>query len=254
MLHINEVRRCLANKLFFKQFVRDKSGVKTVELVGESFDASENALFGEPSHEYIRREISWYYSMSRSVNAIEGNTPAIWKYVSDDNGYINSNYGWCVFSNKYNQYDCVPPGEHNHNQYAEVLRALDANPDTRQAIMIYTRPTMHKDAVEDGRKDFMCTNTVQYLIRDGALDCIVNMRSNDAIFGYRNDWAWQEHIQRRLAEQLNVGVGRIIWQVGSLHVYERHFGLIETWLKEQEDKFLKVMDHNIYGDPHSESG
>jgi thymidylate synthase len=52
------------------------------------------------------------------------------------------------------------------------------------------------------------------------------MRSNDAIFGYKNDKAWQQHVLDKMANQLDIESGEIIWQVGSLHIYERHFGLI----------------------------
>ena len=59
------------------------------------------------------------------------------------------------------------------------------------------------------------------------------MRSNDVIFGYRNDYAWQKEIQTRLHEDLsNAGIedlkiGQMIWQVQNLHVYERHFDLVK---------------------------
>jgi len=74
--------------------------------------------------------------------------------------------------------------------------------------------------------DFMCTNAVQYLIRDDKLNAIVQMRSNDVVYGYRNDYAWQEHVLKNMAQSLKVDCGNIYWNVGSLHVYERHFNLV----------------------------
>jgi thymidylate synthase len=53
------------------------------------------------------------------------------------------------------------------------------------------------------------------------------MRSNDVIFGYRNDWAWQDYVLRHLANDLSIDVGDIHWQVQNLHVYERHFGMVK---------------------------
>jgi thymidylate synthase len=52
------------------------------------------------------------------------------------------------------------------------------------------------------------------------------MRSNDVIFGYRNDYAWQLHVLQHMAEDLGYEVGDIHWQVQNLHVYERHFDLV----------------------------
>ena len=109
--------------------------------------------------------------------------------------------------------------------------------------MIYTRPTMHKDYCEDGCSDFMCTNAVQYLIRGNKLHAIVQMRSNDAWAGYRNDRAWQFEVQNRLLKDINAlsdekyQLGDLIWHVGSLHVYSRQFYLV--------DHFQKTGEHSI---------
>jgi thymidylate synthase len=78
----------------------------------------------------------------------------------------------------------------------------------------------------NGMSDFMCTNAVQYMIRDGKLNAVVQMRSNDVVFGYKNDYAWQKFVLDKLAADLEVTPGRIIWNAGSLHVYERHFKLV----------------------------
>ena len=53
------------------------------------------------------------------------------------------------------------------------------------------------------------------------------MRSNDVIFGYRNDYAWQEYVLEELAIELDIDCGNIHWQVQNLHVYERHFDLVK---------------------------
>ena len=54
------------------------------------------------------------------------------------------------------------------------------------------------------------------------------MRSNDAVFGYNNDYAWQVHVRDKLLEDLVTiyEPGPIYWNVGSLHVYERHFDFL----------------------------
>jgi len=108
-----------------------------------------------------------------------------------------------------------------------VLDELSLNPNSRRAVMLYTRPTMHEDYNKNGMSDFMCTNAVQYMIRGDVLLVIVQMRSNDVVFGYRNDFAWQDYVAKQLQTQLNLNSRRITWQCGSLHVYERHFHLLE---------------------------
>jgi thymidylate synthase len=190
-------------------------GSTTIEIVGASFIADEDSIFGDVNWDYVRREEEWYNSMSLNVNDIPGGPPQIWKAVSDRDGFINSNYGWCIYH------------PDNFNQYQQALAELQQNPGSRRATMIYTRPSMWLDYNKNGRSDFMCTSTVQYLIRNDRLHAVVQMRSNDALFGFRNDRAWQQHVLEKLAGDLCIESGKLYWQVGSLHVYERHYYLVD---------------------------
>lgn len=220
-MNVSFIRHQFASDYINNRFVTDKSGCKMLELLGASFLATEDTIFGEPNYDYIRREIEWYESQSLDVSDIPGETPAIWNEVSDAYGIINSNYGYLIYSDR------------NGSQYDNVLDTLRDNPDSRQGTMVYTRPSIHRDAYLRGRSDFICTNSVSYFIRDNRLHCIVNMRSNDVIFGYRNDIAWQQHVLNKLAEDLDIKPGSITWQVASLHIYERHFNYVEEFISEQ---------------------
>jgi len=212
----NDIRADLIDKYLAEDYVVDKSGAKTIEVLGESFVADENWLIRTPAYKYIERELDWYMSESLYVDDIPGNTPQIWKDISSDEGKINSNYGWCIYS------------EENGNQYKHVLRELKTNPNSRRAAMIYNRPSMHLDFNRDGMSDFMCTFANTFMIRDGKLISHYAMRSNDAVFGYNNDVAWAKFVQGQLAYDLEVEVGELIWTATNLHVYERHFEFIEA--------------------------
>lgn len=194
----------------------------TVELIGESFLADRSYLFGRPNRDYIMREIAWYDSMSLNIYDMPGRVPKIWQDIASSRNRINSNYGFLMYSRK------------NGFQFENVVQTLAADQDTRRATAIYTRPTMHEDWKEDGMSDFVCTNAVQYLIRNGKLHAVVQMRSNDAVFGYRNDYAWQRQIQYRIMNALAdrgiiVELGDLIWNAASLHIYERHFWLLDHY-------------------------
>lgn len=213
--HVSNIREEFKRLLEDEIYVTDKTGVKMLEITSASFIADEPTIFGKLNLDYIERELAWYESQSLNVNNIPGGPPAIWKQVADSSGYINSNYGWCVWS------------EDNHDQYNHVRNELMNNPESRRAIMIYTRPAMWNEYNYRGRSDFMCTNAVQYIIRDGQLNSIVQMRSNDVVFGYRNDFAWQKHVLDKLATDIGVNSGTIHWNAGSLHVYSRHFDMVK---------------------------
>lgn len=221
MVKVNDIREIFKSKYKYANYVEDKSGCKTVEIINACFEADEPYIIREPNQDYIKRELEWYNSKSLNVDDIPGNTPQIWKDVADENGIINSNYGYLIWS------------ADNICQYDNVRMELGENPDSRRATMIYTRPTIWLDAFKNGMNDFICTNNVQYFIRNNQLITSVYMRSNDAIFGYNNDVAWQKYVRDKLIDDLEVDTyiryeaGPIYWNVGSLHIYERHFNYIE---------------------------
>ena len=144
--------------------------------------------------------------------------PAAWQYAASADGMINSNYGYLIWS------------DDNGNQYDNCLEELKDNPESRRAMMIYQRPNIWNEYDLLGMSDFICTNSVAYYIRDGKLHCSVSMRSNDVIYGYKNDYAWQQYVLQQLANDLGVDTGKMIWQVQNLHVYEKHFDLIQPKL------------------------
>ena len=244
MLYRNYVQNIREEFNYLKKnelYVTDKTGVKMLEIRGASFIANEPSIFGFVNHDYVDRELAWYMSQSLDVNDIPGETPVIWKQVADKDGLINSNYGWCIWS------------EENGNQYENVKFELLKNPESRRATMIYTRPSMWKDYNYNGRSDFMCTNAVQYMIRYGTLEAVVHMRSNDIWAGYRNDYAWQKHVLNILATDLTeteggtkVVPGNIYWCAGSLHCYEKDFYLIDHYQKTGEITITKKQYNQKY--------
>lgn len=228
MTNVNDIRNHFISELAAGNITVDRGCNETIELIGASFLADEPAIFGTPNEDYIRREIDWYKLQSTNVNDIEGDVPAAWVATANDHGEINSNYGHLIWSDKY------------FNQYKQAIEELYRNKNSRRAQMIYNRPSIWLEATENGKNDFICTNAVTYYVRDNQVHCVVQMRSNDVIFGYRNDYAWQKYVLEKFTEDLNYRymtgfvfrtsqftVGNIYWQVMNLHVYGRHFHLVK---------------------------
>ena len=214
---IRDIREQFVRKLYDQKFVGE-----TVEILGASFIANDKTIFGKPNEDYIRREIQWYLSKSLFVDDIPVKTPLIWRQIASNSGEINSNYGYLFLAKE------------NGSQLDAVVDHLIQDPGSRRATAVYTNPFIHKQWNRDGMSDFICTNAVQYLIRDGKLEVVVQMRSNDAIFGYRNDYAWQKYAQDLVLDKLaSHGLvyepGNIIWNAASLHIYKRHFELISNY-------------------------
>lgn len=227
-----DIREIFGELLYAQDFTEDRTGSKTIEIIGASFIADKPYIIGKPNGDYIKAEIAWYENQSTNINDIypaRRNPPEAWVKTANQHGEINSNYGYLIWSEKY----CL--------QYERALDELLSNPDTRRATMVYTRPSIWQEYSENGKNDFICTNAVTYYIRDKKLHAVVQMRSNDVVFGYKNDWAWQDFVQSKLIKDYNrcmaefgkdeyLTNGDIHWQVQNLHIYERHFELLESYV------------------------
>jgi len=226
---VNDIRQFFIDELNDEAFTIDKTGQKTIELIGAQFIADQPSIFGTPNQDYIEKEIAWYESESTNIYDINkesgADAPAAWKYSANKHGEINSNYGYLIYSERFD------------NQYLQVLNELLKNPDGRRATMVYNRPSIWTEYNDNGKNDFICTNAVTYYIRDSLLHAVVQMRSNDVVYGYKNDYAWQRYLLEKLSFDYTnedrydngniINPGHIIWQVQNLHVYERHFHLVK---------------------------
>lgn len=227
---VSDIRQFFIDELNDEAFTIDKTGQKTIELIGANFLCTEPAIFGTPNQEYINKELAWYESGSTNIYDINGvdsdAPPQAWQYAANKHGEINSNYGHLLFSEKY------------HYQFQRAFDELQANPDSRRAQMIYNRPSIWCEYNEGGKSDFICTNAQTFYIRDGILSMVSQMRSNDVVYGYKNDYAWAQYLMDKFVREWNsladiygehppIEKGMLMWQVMNLHVYERHFHLVK---------------------------
>ena len=230
MLKTEDIRQEFIKKYKNNEFRTIGNAVqqsKTIELQAVQFEVDKPWIIREPNYDYFGRELKWYESESLNVNDIPGGAPQMWKACATPVGYINSNYGWMIWS------------KDNYEQMSHCMNKLLTDPHTREACMIYQRPSMQVEYNKDGMHDFCCTYAVQCFLNEDEnnelhLKYIVYQRSQDAVFGYDNDILWHKHVQRMLADELttkmnikNIVCDNIINNVGSLHVYERHFKFLE---------------------------
>ena len=87
--------------------------------------------------DYAEAEWQWYLSGDRNIKKlgdIYGKVPEIWKRMADDDGNVNSNYGWQWKRN---------------DQIDHVINLLKENKDTRQAAISIYDAKEHENYVED---------------------------------------------------------------------------------------------------------
>lgn len=153
--------------------------------------------------EYTKAEWKWYLSGDRSINKlgqIYGKIPVIWKRMANNNGDVNSNYGY--------QWE-------RNNQLDKVVAILRENPSTRRAaISIYDGKE-----INDYNRDTPCTYAVQFTILNGKLNMSVYMRSNDLWYGFCIDQYCFSMLQKHVAERLSIEVGSYYHHAHNLHLY-----------------------------------
>ena len=154
---------------------------------------------------YAEAEWQWYLSGDRNISKlgeIYGKIPPIWKRMADEDGNVNSNYGW--------------QWQRNH-QLDNIVAMLKSNPETRQAaISIYDAKE-----INDGyyQNDTPCTYAVQFTILNNKLNMSVVMRSNDLWYGFCNDQYCFSELQRYVAMRIDKEVGEYYHFAHNLHLY-----------------------------------
>lgn len=107
--------------------------------------------------------------------------------------------------------------------WPHVVRRLEQDPHTRQAVALIWRPA---DQFESTR-DLPCTVFLQYLYRQGQLHAHTFMRSNDVWWGLAYDMFQFTQLQLTIARQLGMRAGPYTHHATSLHLYERDFEGLE---------------------------
>ena len=176
--------------------------------------------------EYAVTEWLWYLSEDANVKNI-GKLASIWKNIADEDNRVESNYGLWLHG--------ITNEKTGLNQWEWVRNELLADRDTRRASITINSPH-HKGK---NNKDYPCTQYIHFFIRGNKLHMGVNMRSNDAVFGFCNDVFTFCMYQQLMLNELNtfiaangdiekerIELGHYYHSAGSFHVYETHFKMM----------------------------
>jgi thymidylate synthase len=171
---------------------------------------------------YIAAEFLWYF-MGRNDVAWISKYAKFWEHIQNPDGTVNSSYGNLLFTLK---------NEHGFSQYEWAHQSLVKDKDTRQAVLHFNLPK--HQSFEN--KDFVCTMYGIFQIRENKLNFTIHMRSNDVILGLPTDIAFFAVLQMQMLNHLKITypeleLGTYTHIANSLHVYERHFELVENMLK-----------------------
>jgi thymidylate synthase len=159
--------------------------------------------------EYAEAEWEWYMTGDPSINTLGnlyGKVPEIWKRMADEDGNVNSNYGW--------QWE-------RNNQLDYVVNKLKKYKHTRHAaISIYDGKEHDQFAT-----DTPCTYAVQFTNVENRLNMCVTMRSNDLWYGFCNDQYQFSKLLELVCERTGIAMGTYYHFAHNLHIYSNKLGL-----------------------------
>ena len=195
------------------EYGEERSGTKTIHNVlieiHNPLENSINTIWRKWNKEYADYEFKWY--LSGNPNAEEISKKAkIWASMMDDQGNVNSNYGY-----QWNR----------NNQLDKAIDILRNDSKTRRAsISLYDGKEL-----DLYKKDTICTYAINFYIDiNDQLSMQVMMRSNDLVFGFCNDQYCFSELQNIVAQKLNKQVGKYYHYVCNMHIYKRHYNLKNT--------------------------
>lgn len=192
--------------------------------------ADKPSMIGDVNPDWVRRELAWFFAGSNKLEDMEGPVPKLFQACAGVDGRVNSAYGHTLFSGPDSLYDRM------------INAFMTQGPETRHAVVIISDRDVHHLSRLNGRNDFICTNALNFMIdQDNKLHIIAQMRSMDAVFGYRADYSMWDALMEYILGEMELPFdgqitrGTITFQVANLHVYPRHFEMLADAARHLEE-------------------
>lgn len=175
-------------------------------------------------------EFCWYLAKTNALDFISYYIPEYDK--SAEGSIIYGGYGPRFFCHR------------GIDQVENVITLLRRKTSSRQAVIQLFDAT---DIVGE-HKDIPCTCTLQFMIRQGVLNMVTYMRSNDVYLGLPHDVFSFTLLQEIIARTLSVEPGSYKHFVGSLHLYDTNVDAACQYLDEGWQSTIPMPTMPI-GDP-----
>lgn len=194
-------------------------GMEVRELIGNGYVVPMPAYISLAARNvnlsFMLGEAWWILSGSNRVSDIT-NYMKTYKNFSDDEVFLRGAYGPKIV-----------------DQLGYVVDTLEKDNDSRQAVINIWRERPGQS------KDIPCTLSMQFLIRNGKLNSVTTMRSQDIVLGFTYDvftFSMVAMSVKLLLKQrgIDVELGELFVNPGSLHIYEKHYEDAKEWAQSFE--------------------
>lgn len=219
MKHVNDVYEAHLLQVMNEGSPVVSRGFSCHEIIGKTLTWPLNS----PMITLTKRKLNYKFMMSEAAWILSGRNDLDYisrfmkRYAnySDDGIHLAGAYGPPII-----------------DQLPYILRCLNEDPGTRQAVLTIWRPRPAPSL------DIPCTCVMQFFIRDGFLHMMVSMRSSDAWLGIPYDLFSFSMVAYVVAASLNkaVALGDGYLVMGSSHIYERDLESVRDLLSASQAK------------------
>ena len=193
----------------------DRTGTGTRSVFGHQmrFDLAQGFPLVTTKKVHLKsilHELLWFLQGETNVRYLQENGVSIWDEWADEKGELGPVYGkqWRAWR--------TPDGR-TIDQVAQVVRELEANPDSRRLIV---------SAWNVGELDQMalmpCHAFFQFYVAQGRLSCQMYQRSCDIFLGVPFNIACYSLLTMMMAQVTGLAAGDFVWTGGDCHLYVNH--------------------------------
>lgn len=237
------VWRQAVDRLRQVEAVQESRDQATREILHAAFtiaDPRQRVVFGRPINPaFAVAEVIWILSGANDVDFLRFWNPRMVRFTDDDATVFHGAYGYRLGSRPRLSAHAAQrlrrprsqTGEPREDQLRQVYEALHYTPHSRQVVLQIWDHALDLPNPQPRSRDVPCNVVSHLLLRDGRLEWLQVMRSNDLIWGTPYNFIQWTTLQEIVAGWLGAEVGSYNHVSDSLHVYERHWqelGVIET--------------------------
>ncbi len=169
----------------------------------------------------VVHELLWFLSGDTNIGYLNDNGVTIWDEWADENGDLGQIYGaqW----RRWPSYDGG-----TIDQLNDVVERLKCEPNSRQLLV-----STWNVADIPNMEFYPCHMLYQFNVSEGALSCMLTLRSSDAFLGLPFNIASYALLTHMVAAQCGYEIGDLVVSIGDGHIYKNHIDQVKIQLQRE---------------------
>lgn len=219
---------------------RDQTTRELLHVAFSITNPRQRLVYGRPINPaFAVAELIWIMAGANDSTFLSFWNPRMARFVDSDQYTLYGSYGYRLGCQPRLSEDASQQLRHEYatnksrlDQVKSAYEALLHAPNSRQVILQIWDNKLDMPNPEPRSRDIPCNVMSHLMIRQGKLEWLQVMRSNDLIWGTPYNFIQFTTMQEIMAGWLGVEIGTYNHISDSLHVYERHWQELEIFETE----------------------